>query len=260
MRDRLLRLDAGGARWSCACCRAGRPRRSRARRASLTARPDMRGAQRRRRRLPREQRGAALAALAVPPAFAASTSRVDDAAVRTRAADRGRGRCPLPWRAGAPAARRRRGWRRGRRPEPAASARRLAAALRGGRRLLRRRCLPSVAAGPSAAGSLCRRAQAVRRFGGCGERRRRLLLPPPPTAFASSPSAAITRDELVDRHILRAFRHHDLGEHAFVDGLDFHGRLVGLDLGDHVAGLDGRPPSSAIWRDCPSPWWATARA
>ena len=46
------------------------------------------------------------------------------------------------------------------------------------------------------------------------------------------------RDELVHRHVGRAFRHHDLGEDAFVDGLDFHGRLVGLDLGDHVAGLD----------------------
>ncbi len=30
----------------------------------------------------------------------------------------------------------------------------------------------------------------------------------------------------------------DLADRAFVDGLDLHGRLVGLDLGDHVAGLD----------------------
>ena len=46
------------------------------------------------------------------------------------------------------------------------------------------------------------------------------------------------RDELVDRHVGGAFRHHDLGQHAVVDGLVFHRRLVGLDLGDHVAGLD----------------------
>src|SRR5581483_2639632 len=33
------------------------------------------------------------------------------------------------------------------------------------------------------------------------------------------------------------FRHQDLAERAFVDRLDLHGRLVSLDLGDHVAGL-----------------------
>ena len=46
------------------------------------------------------------------------------------------------------------------------------------------------------------------------------------------------RDQLVDGDVLRAFRHHDLGERAFVDRLVFHGRLVGLDLGDHVTRLD----------------------
>ena len=46
-------------------------------------------------------------------------------------------------------------------------------------------------------------------------------------------------DQLVHRHIGRAFRHHDLGEHALIDRLDLHRRLVGLDLGDHIAGLDG---------------------
>ena len=70
----------------------------------------------------------------------------------------------------------------------------------------------------------------------------RAAAPPPAAApltlFGSSPSPAITRDQLVDRHVGGAFRHHDLGEDAFVDRLDFHGGLVGLDLGDHVAGLD----------------------
>src|SRR5579864_127921 len=45
-------------------------------------------------------------------------------------------------------------------------------------------------------------------------------------------------DELVDRHVIGAFRHHDLGHDAVIDGFVFHGRLVGLDLGDDVAGLD----------------------
>ncbi len=46
------------------------------------------------------------------------------------------------------------------------------------------------------------------------------------------------RDQLIDRHVGGAFRHHDLGQRAVFDGLVFHRRLVGLDLGDHVAGLD----------------------
>ena len=46
------------------------------------------------------------------------------------------------------------------------------------------------------------------------------------------------RDHRIDRHVLGAFRNDDLGERALVDRLDFHRRLVGLDLGDHVAGLD----------------------
>ena len=45
-------------------------------------------------------------------------------------------------------------------------------------------------------------------------------------------------DHVVDRHILRALGHEDLGDRALVDRLDLHGRLVGLDLGDDVAGLD----------------------
>ena len=46
------------------------------------------------------------------------------------------------------------------------------------------------------------------------------------------------RDHIIDRHVLGALRHHDFGKRALVDGLDFHRRLVGLDFGDHVAGLD----------------------
>ena len=46
------------------------------------------------------------------------------------------------------------------------------------------------------------------------------------------------RDHLIDRHIGGAFRHQNLRQRALVDRFHFHGRLVGLDLGDHVAGLD----------------------
>jgi hypothetical protein len=45
-------------------------------------------------------------------------------------------------------------------------------------------------------------------------------------------------DHGVDLHALRAFRHQELRDRALIDGFDFHRRLVGLDLGDHVAGLD----------------------
>ena len=50
--------------------------------------------------------------------------------------------------------------------------------------------------------------------------------------------AGQNRDDVVDRHVLRTFRHQDLRDRALVDGFDFHRRLVGLDLRDHVAGLD----------------------
>ena len=43
-----------------------------------------------------------------------------------------------------------------------------------------------------------------------------------------------------------------LPERALVDRLDLHGRLVGLDLGDHVAGLDRVAlVLHATWRGCP---------
>ncbi len=45
-------------------------------------------------------------------------------------------------------------------------------------------------------------------------------------------------DRRVDLHILGAVRHQDLAQRALVDRLDFHRRLVGLDLGQHIAGFD----------------------
>ena len=45
-------------------------------------------------------------------------------------------------------------------------------------------------------------------------------------------------DHVVDRHALGALGDQQAPDGAFVDGLDLHGRLVGLDLGDHVAGGD----------------------
>ena len=48
------------------------------------------------------------------------------------------------------------------------------------------------------------------------------------------------RDDVVDGNVLRALGHQDLRDRAFIDGFDFHRRLVGLDLRDHVAGLDGK--------------------
>ena len=59
-----------------------------------------------------------------------------------------------------------------------------------------------------------------------------------PIAEASSPSSEQHGDRRVDLHALRAFGHEDLAERAFVDRLEFHRRLVGLDLGEDVAGLD----------------------
>ena len=52
------------------------------------------------------------------------------------------------------------------------------------------------------------------------------------------PLARDQPNDIVDRHIRGALRHHDFGEHAFFDCFDFHGRLVGLDLSDHIARLD----------------------
>jgi hypothetical protein len=46
-------------------------------------------------------------------------------------------------------------------------------------------------------------------------------------------------DRGVDLDVLGPGLDQDGFDHAFIDGFDFHRRLVGLDLGDHVAGLDG---------------------
>ena len=50
--------------------------------------------------------------------------------------------------------------------------------------------------------------------------------------------AAEPRDRRIDLHFLGPFRNQQRLDHAFVDRLDLHGRLVGLDLGDHVARAD----------------------
>jgi hypothetical protein len=50
-----------------------------------------------------------------------------------------------------------------------------------------------------------------------------------------SPSASSTAIG-IDLDVLGAFGDQDLAEGSLVDGFHFHGRLVGLDFGDHVAG------------------------
>ena len=68
-------------------------------------------------------------------------------------------------------------------------------------------------------------------------------------------------DRRVDRHALGAGRDQDLAERALVDRLDLHGRLVGLDLGDHVAGPDRVALAlEPLARGCPRSWSATAPA
>ena len=46
-------------------------------------------------------------------------------------------------------------------------------------------------------------------------------------------------DHGVDRNPFGALGHDDLAQHALVDRFDLHRRLVGLDLGDDVPGLNG---------------------
>jgi len=48
-------------------------------------------------------------------------------------------------------------------------------------------------------------------------------------------------DGAVDLHPLGSFGHQDFADRPFVDGLEFHGRLVGFDLGQKVAGMDRIP-------------------
>ena len=44
-------------------------------------------------------------------------------------------------------------------------------------------------------------------------------------------------DRLIDRHILGSLGDQQAPHGALVDGLDFHGRLVGFDLGDDIPAL-----------------------
>ena len=136
----------------------------------------------------------------------------------------------------------------------------------------------SVPSGTS--GSGC--ASTTRRGGGLVRRLRGAscaALRPPRAARTRQPSAAAAGaapalmsrgalavaqdhgDRRVHRDIGGAFRHQDLAERAFVDRLDFHRGLVGLDLGDHVAGLHLVALAlHPLGRGCPSPSWAKARA
>jgi hypothetical protein len=45
-------------------------------------------------------------------------------------------------------------------------------------------------------------------------------------------------DRRIHGDVIGALGHQDLAENAFVGRFHFHGRLIGLDLGNHVAGLD----------------------
>ena len=106
----------------------------------------------------------------------------------------------------------------------------------------------------AACGRLRRRCRSRRCCGRCrrgrGGRRERSWLsrrvPRRPSCRCSARASRLhvlavagqNRDDIVDRHVLRALGHQDLRDRAFVDGFNFHRRLVGLDLRDHVAGLD----------------------
>jgi hypothetical protein len=57
-----------------------------------------------------------------------------------------------------------------------------------------------------------------------------------PMSEALSPSSSSTAMTALTLTRLGAGGNQDLADHALVDGLDFHRRLVGFDFGDHVAG------------------------
>jgi hypothetical protein len=59
------------------------------------------------------------------------------------------------------------------------------------------------------------------------------------------------RDGRVDLDVLGAGGNEDLLEPALIDRLDLHRRLVGLDLGDDVAGLDLLALVDEPLRECP---------
>jgi hypothetical protein len=70
----------------------------------------------------------------------------------------------------------------------------------------------------------------------------RAHLPPPLDVIGAFAFFQQHGDHLVDLDAFGAFLNDDLADRAFIDGFDFHGRLVGLDLGDDVAELTCRLP------------------
>ena len=143
-----------------------------------------------------------------------------------------------------------------------------AGALRPRRRLLDiGQALAELAAAPLAAGE---RAAVSGQLGADLGRARRYAGAARPSSRGQVGAAAGSRRprrrrgaarSAVHLHVLGALRHEDLAELAVVDRLDLHGRLVGLDLGDDVAGAHAVAfAAPAIWRACPPPWWETAPA
>ena len=120
--------------------------------------------------------------------------------------------------------------------------------------------LPGAAAATAAVGfGAAAPAPARARVPALGRRRRGFRRAWPPSTL--SPSPAITAIGQIDGDVLGALGHDDAGERALVHRLHLHRRLVGLDLGEHVAGLDRvAGAASAIWRSCPRSWSATAPA
>ena len=116
--------------------------------------------------------------------------------------------------------------------------RRAAAQARGRRQLARR---ASLAVGPGTAGLLGVSAspgsRLRRRSAGAG------ALPALLGAWRGAASAGLAlgrdhADRRVDRDVVGAVGDQDRAQRPLVDRLHLHGRLVGLDLGQHVAGLD----------------------
>ena len=167
-----------------------------------------------RRRLRRRSRRRALQPLDVAP---------DDPPVRAGALHLARGRRPACC---GQAARQRRG-------EDALAPRR-----RGGRGCgagaCARGCAPATRSPPRAAGgfSACGRLAALRRAAAPGPGRSAAE-----GGSALSPSPFSRAIGVLTFTLFRALGNQDRLDHALVDRLDLHGRLVGLDLGDHVAGL-----------------------
>ncbi len=141
-----------------------------------------------------------------------------------------RGASPRPWRRAAPRAR----WSRPSRCRPGCPDRHAT------RPSARRRCGPrgqGAGRGRGGAGSSARRARLPTADGSASPRPRGLA---GALALAtSSPSTAMTAIGVLTFTPSVPAATRILPSGALVDRLDLHGRLVGLDLGDHVAGLDG---------------------